>query len=167
MEDLLSVDLADIHGNVQKNWLSLPAFVKKFGKSESYTQEKTNFETKVQLGYGKAVKGIYPYKLEFQEKDKDFYLSAIQGFAPRSSRYKPRKNLKKEDFTHYKTMDGQKEKGSSIEEVCKKAGLPNSFSVMRTKDKQIAAISYQAKDGLVSLTFERDASGQYRLSKKG
>ena len=38
---------------------------------------------------------------------------------------------------------------------------------MRTKDKQIAAISYQAKDGLVSLTFERDASGQYRLSKKG
>lgn len=167
IEDLLSVDLADIHGKVQKNWLSLPAFVKKFGKSESYTQEKTNFETKVQLGYGKAVKGIYPYKLEFQEKDKDFYLSAIQGFAPRSSHYKPRKNLKKEDFTHYKIMDGQKEKGSSIEEVCKKAGLPNSFSLMRTKDKQIAAISYQAMDGLVSLTFERDASGQYRLSKKG
>lgn len=124
MEDLLRVDLADIHGKVQKNWLSLPAFVKKFGKSESYTQEKTNFETKVQLGYGKAVKGIYPYKLEFQEKDKDFYLSAIQGFAPRSSRYKPRKNLKKEDFTHYKTMDVRRKKEAALKKYAKKQVFP-------------------------------------------
>ena len=43
MEDLLRVDLADIHGKVQKNWLSLPAFVKKFGKSESYTQQRCNW----------------------------------------------------------------------------------------------------------------------------
>ncbi|EQC75925.1 hypothetical protein HSISM1_271 [Streptococcus sp. HSISM1] len=35
------------------------------------------------------------------------------------------------------------------------------------KDKQVLALSYQVTDGLVSLTFERDQTGQYRLTKKG
>lgn len=167
LEDLLSLDLAREEGKTQKNWVTLSAFVKKFGKAASFTQEDTSFGAQVQLGYGTPVKGIYPYKIEFHEQDGVFYLSAVQGFVPHSSLYKKKKDLKLADFTGYQTLDGKKEKGTIVEEVLKKSGLPNSLSLTRTQDKHLLALSYQVTDGLVSLTFERDQSGQYRLSKKG
>ena len=167
LEDLLSLDLAREEGKTQKNWVTLSAFVKKFGKAASFTQEDTSFGAQVQLGYGTPVKGIYPYKIEFHEQDGVFYLSAVQGFIPHSSLYKKKKDLKLADFTGYQTLDGKKEKGTIVEEVLKKSGLPNSLSLTRTQDKHLLALSYQVTDGLVSLTFERDQSGQYRLSKKG
>ena len=61
----------------------------------------------------------------------------------------------------------KKEKGTAVEDVLKKSGLPNSLSLTSAKDKQVLALSYQVTDGLVSLTFERDQIGQYRLTKKG
>ena len=167
LEDLLSLDLAREEGKTQKNWATLSAFVKKFGKATSFTQEDTSFGAQVQLGYGTPVKGIYPYKIEFHEQDGVFYLSAVQGFVPHSSLYKKKKDLKLADFTVYQTLDGKKEKGTMVEEVLKKSGLPNSLSLTQTQDKHLLALSYQVTDGLVSLTFERDQSGQYRLSKKG
>ena len=167
LEDLLSLELARGEGKVQKSWVTLSAFVKKFGKAASFTQEDTSFGAQVQLGYGTPVKGIYPYKIEFHEQDGVFYLSAVQGFIPHSSLYKKKKDLKLADFTGYQTLDGKKEKGTIVEEVLKKSGLPNSLSLTRTQDKHLLALSYQVTDGLVSLTFERDQSGQYRLSKKG
>ena len=167
LEDLLSLELARGEGKTQKNWVTLSAFVKKFGKVASFTQEDTSFGAQVQLGYGTPVKGIYPYKIEFHEQDGVFYLSAVQGFVPHSSLYKKKKDLKLADFTGYQTLDGKKEKGTIVEEVLKKSGLPNSLSLTRTQDKHLLALSYQVTDGLVSLTFERDQSGQYRLSKKG
>ena len=167
LEDLLSLNLAREEGKTQKNWVTLSAFVKKFGKAASFTQEDTSFGAQVQLGYGTPVKGIYPYKIEFHEQDGVFYLSAVQGFVPHSSLYKKKKDLKLADFTGYQTLDGKKEKGTMVEEVLKKSGLPNSLSLTQTQDKHLLALSYQVTDGLVSLTFERDQSGQYRLSKKG
>ena len=167
LEDLLSLELVREEGKTQKNWVTLSAFVKKFGKVASFTQEDTSFGAQVQLGYGTPVKGIYPYKIEFHEQDGVFYLSAVQGFVPHSSLYKKKKDLKLADFTGYQTLDGKKEKGTIVEEVLKKSGLPNSLSLTRTQDKHLLALSYQVTDGLVSLTFERDQSGQYRLSKKG
>jgi len=167
LEDLLSLELVREEGKTQKNWVALSAFVKKFGKAASFTQEDTSFGAQVQLGYGTPVKGIYPYKIEFHEQDGVFYLSAVQGFVPHSSLYKKEKDLKLADFTGYQTLDGKKEKGTMVEEVLKKSGLPNSLSLTRTQDKHLLALSYQVTDGLVSLTFERDQSGQYRLSKKG
>ena len=167
LENLLSLELARGEGKTQKNWVTLSAFVKKFGKVASFTQEDTSFGAQVQLGYGTPVKGIYPYKIEFHEQDGVFYLSAVQGFVPHSSLYKKKKDLKLADFTGYQTLDGKKEKGTIVEEVLKKSGLPNSLSLTRTQDKHLLALSYQVTDGLVSLTFERDQSGQYRLSKKG
>ena len=135
--------------------------------SLSRMQEDTSFGAQVQLGYGTPVKGLYPYTIEFQKQDDDFYLSSIQGFAPKSSHYQSKKDLKQADFTGYQTLDGKKEKGTAVEEVLKKSGLPNSLSLTSVKDKQVLALSYQVTDGLVSLTFERDQSGQYRLTKKG
>ena len=167
LEDLLSLELVREEGKTQKNWVTLSAFVKKFGKAASFTQEDTSFGAQVQLGYGTPVKGIYPYKIEFHEQDGVFYLSAVQGFVPHSSLYKKKKDLKLADFTGYQTLDGKKEKGTIVEEVLKKSGLPNSLSLTRTQDKHLLALSYQVTDGLVSLTFERDQSGQYHLSKKG
>ena len=167
LEDLLSLELVREEGKTQKNWVTLSAFVKKIGKAASFTQEDTSFGAQVQLGYGTPVKGIYPYKIEFHEQDGVFYLSAVQGFIPHSSLYKKKKDLKLADFTGYQTLDGKKEKGTIVEEVLKKSGLPNSLSLTRTQDKHLLALSYQVTDGLVSLTFERDQSGQYRLSKKG
>lgn len=166
LEDLLSLELVREEGKTQKNWVTLSAFVKKFGKAASFTQEDTSFGAQVQLGYGASVKGLYPYTIEFQKQD-DFYLSSIQGFAPKSSHYQSKKDLKQADFTGYQTLDGKKEKGTAVEEVLKKSGLPNSLSLTSVKDKQVLALSYQVTDGLVSLTFERDQSGQYRLTKKG
>ena len=61
----------------------------------------------------------------------------------------------------------KKEKGTAVEDVLKKSGLPNSLSLTSEKDKQVLALSYQVTDGLVSLTFEREQTGQYRLTKKG
>lgn len=81
--------------------------------------------------------------------------------------YQSKKNLKLADFTGYQTLDGKKEKGTAVEDVLKKSGLPNSLSLTSEKDKQVLALSYQVTDGLVSLTFERDQTGQYRLTKKG
>lgn len=167
LENLLSLELARGEGKRQKSCLTLSEFVKTFGKAESYTEEETNFGACVQLGYGTPVKGIHPYKIEFQEQDGVFYLSAVQGFVPHSSLYKKKKDLKLADFTGYQTLDGKKEKGTMVEEVLKKSGLPNSLSLTRTQDKHLLSLSYQVTDGLVSLTFERDQSGQYRLSKKG
>ena len=167
LEDLLSLELAKGEGKTQKNWVTLSAFIKKFGKAASFTQEDTSFGAQVQLGYGNPVKGIYPYKIEFHEQAGVFYLSAVQGFVPHSSLYKKKKDLKLADFTGYQTLDGKKEKGTMVEEVLKKSGLPNSLSLTRIQDKHLLALSYQVTDGLVSLTFERDQSGQYRLSKKG
>ena len=167
LEDLLSLELVREEGKTQKNWVTLSAFVKKFGKAASFTQEDTSFGAQVQLGYGTPVKGIYPYKIEFHEQDGVFYLSAVQGFVPHSSLYKKKKDLKLADFTGYQTLDGKKEKGTMVEEVLKKSGLPNSLSLTSAKDKQVLALSYQVTDGLVSLTFERDQTGQYRLTKKG
>ena len=167
LEDLLSLELARGEGKVQKSWVTLSSFVKKFGKAASFTQEDTSFGAQVQLGYGTAVQGINPYTIEFQKQDGAFYLSAIQSFAPQSTRYQSKKNLKLADFTSYQTLDGKKEKGTAVEDVLKTSGLPNSLSLTTIKDKQVLALSYQVTDGLVSLTFERDQSGQYRLSKKG
>lgn len=167
LEDLLLLELARGEGKTQKNWVTLSAFVKRFGKAASFTQEDTNFGAQVQLGYGSPVKGIYPYTIEFQKQGDAFYVSSIQGFAPKSAHYQSKKNLKLADFADYKPLDGKKEKGTSVEEVLNKSGLPNSLSLTSTKDKQVLALSYQATDGLVSLTFERDQSGQYRLTKKG
>ena len=167
LEDLLSLELAREEGKAQKNWVTLSAFVKKIGKAASFTQEDTSFGAQVQLGYGTPVQGIHPYTIEFQRQDDTFYLSSIQGFAPKSSHYQSKKNLKLADFTGYKPLDGKKEKGTSVEEVLKKSGLPNSLSLTSVKDKQVLALSYQVTDGLVSLTFERDQSDQYRLTKKG
>ena len=167
IEDLLSLELTKEDRRTQKNWVTLAAFVKKFGKAESFTQEETSFGAQVQLGYGTAVQGINPFTIEFQKQEGAFYLSAIQGFAPQSSRYQSKKNLKRTDFTSYQPLDGKKEKGTAVEEVLKKSGFPNSLSLTTIKDKQVLALSYQVTDGLVSLTFERDQSGQYRLSKKG
>ena len=167
LEDLLSLELAREEGKAQKNWVTLSAFVKKIGKAASFTQEDTSFGAQVQLGYGTPVQGIHPYTIEFQRQDDTFYLSSIQGFAPKSSHYQSKKNLKLADFTGYKPLDGKKEKGTSVEEVLKTSGLPNSLSLTSVKDKQVLALSYQVTDGLVSLTFERDQSGQYRLTKKG
>ena len=163
----LLLELARGEGKTQKNWVTLSAFVKKFGKAASFTQEDTSFGAQVKLGYGASVKGLYPYTIEFQKQDNDFYLSSIQGFAPKSSHYHSKKDLKQADFTGYQTLDGKKEKGTAVEEVLKKSGLPNSLSLTSVKDKQVLALSYQVTDGLVSLTFERDQSGQYRLTKKG
>lgn len=167
LEDLLSLDLAREEGKTQKNWVTLSAFVKKFGKAASFTQEDTSFGAQVQLGYGIPVQGLYPYTIEFQKQGDAFYVSSIQGFAPKSAHYQSKKNLKLADFTGYKPLDGKKEKGTAVEEVLKKSGLPNSLSLTSAKDKQVLALSYQVTDGLVSLTFERDQSGQYRLTKKG
>jgi len=164
LEDLLSLELVREEGKTQKN---LSAFVKKIGKAASFTQEDTTFGTQVQLGYGTPVQGIHPYTIEFQKQDDTFYLSSIQGFAPKSAHYQSKKNLKLADFTGYQTLDGKKEKGTAVEDVLKKSGLPNSLSLTSEKDKQVLALSYQVTDGLVSLTFERDHSGQYRLTKKG
>ena len=167
LEDLLLLELARGEGKTQKNWVTLSAFVKKFGKAASFTQEDTSFGAQVQLGYGTPVQGIYPYTIEFQRRDDTFYLNSIQGFAPKSSHYQSKKNLKLADFTSYQTLDGKKEKGTAVEDVLKKSGLPNSLSLTSAKDKQVLALSYQVTDGLVSLTFERDQTGQYRLTKKG
>ena len=167
LEDLLLLELARGEGKTQKNWVTLSAFVKKIGKAASFTQEDTTFGTQVQLGYGTPVQGIHPYTIEFQKLDDTFYLSSIQGFAPKSAHYQSKKNLKLADFTGYQTLDGKKEKGTAVEDVLKKSGLPNSLSLTSEKDKQVLALSYQVTDGLVSLTFERDHSGQYRLTKKG
>lgn len=167
LEDLLSLELARGEGKVQKSWVTLSAFVKKFGKAASFTQEDTSFGAQVQLGYGTPVQGIYPYTIEFQKQDDTFYLSSIQGFAPKSVHYQSKQNLKLADFTGYQTLDGKKEKGTAVEDVLKKSGLPNSLSLTSEKDKQVLALSYQVTDGLVSLSFERDQSGQYRLTKKG
>ena len=167
LENLLSLELVRGEGKTQKNWVTLSAFVKKFGKAASFTQEDTSFGAQVQLGYGSPVKGLYPYTIEFQKQGDAFYVSSIQGFAPKSAHYQSKKNLKLADFADYKPLDGKKEKGTSVEEVLNKSGLPNSLSLTSTKDKQVLALSYQATDGLVSLTFERDQSGQYRLTKKG
>ena len=167
LENLLSLELARGEGKRQKNWVTLSAFVKKFGKAASFTQEDTSFGAQVQLGYGSPVKGLYPYTIEFQKQGDAFYVSSIQGFAPKSSHYQSKKNLKLADFAGYKPLDGKKEKGTSLEEVLNKSGLPNSLSLTSTKDEQVLALSYQVTDGLVSLTFERDQSGQYRLTKKG
>ena len=92
LENLLSLELARGEGKTQKNWVTLSAFVKKFGKAASFTQEDTSFGAQVQLGYGTPVKGIYPYKIEFHEQDGVFYLSAVQGFVPHSSPCVPRRN---------------------------------------------------------------------------
>ena len=167
LEDLLLLELARGEGKTQKNWVTLSAFVKKFGKAASFTQEDTTFGAQVQLGYGIPVQGIHPYTIEFQRQDDTFYLSSIQGFAPKSAHYQSKKNLKLADFTGYQTLDGKKEKGTAVEDVLKKSGLPNSLSLTSAKDKQVLALSYQVTDGLVSLTFERDQSGQYHLTKKG
>ena len=167
LEDLLLLELARGEGKAQKNWVTLSAFVKKFGKAASFTQEDTSFGAQVQLGYGTPVQGIHPYTIGFQKQDDTFYLSSIQGFAPQSAHYQSKKNLKLADFTGYQTLDGKKEKGTAVEDVLKKSGLPNSLSLTSAKDKQVLALSYQVTDGLVSLTFERDQSGQYRLTKKG
>lgn len=167
LEDLLLLELARGEGKTQKNWVTLSAFVKKIGKAASFTQEDTTFGTQVQLGYGTPVQGIHPYTIEFQKQDDTFYLSSIQGFAPKSAHYQSKKNLKLADFTGYQTLDGKKEKGIAVEDVLKKSGLPNSLSLTSEKDKQVLALSYQVTDGLVSLTFERDQTGQYRLTKKG
>lgn len=167
LEDLLSLELVREEGKTQKNWVTLSAFVKKFGKAASFTQEDTSFGAQVQLGYGTPVQGMHPYTIEFQRQDDTFYLSSIQGFAPKSAHYQSKKNLKLADFTGYKPLDGKKEKGTSVEEVLDKSGLPNSLSLTSAKDKQVLAMSYQVTDGLVSLTFERDQTGQYRLTKKG
>ena len=167
LEDLLLLELARGEGKTQKNWVTLSAFVKKFGKAASFTQEDTSFGAQVQLGYGSPVKGLYPYTIEFQKQGDAFYVSSIQGFAPKSAHYQSKKNLKLADFADYKPLDGKKEKGTAVEEVLKKSGLPNSLSLTSAKDKQVLALSYQVTDGLVSLTFERDQSGQYRLTKKG
>lgn len=167
LEDLLSLELARGEGKVQKSWVTLSAFVKKFGKAASFTQEDTSFGAQVKLGYGASVKGLYPYTIEFQKQDDTFYLNSIQSFSPKSAHYQSKKNLKLVDFTGYQTLDGKKEKGTSVEDVLKKSGLPNSLSLTSAKDKQVLALSYQVTDGLVSLTFERDQTGQYRLTKKG
>ena len=167
LEDLLSLELVREEGKTQKNWVTLSAFVKKFGKAASFTQEDTSFGAQVQLGYGTPVQEIHPYTIGFQKQDNTFYLSSIQGFAPKSVHYQSRKNLKLADFTGYQTLDGKKEKGTAVEDVLKKSGLPNSLSLTSAKDKQVLALSYQVTDGLVSLTFERDQTGQYRLTKKG
>ena len=167
LENLLSLELARGEGKTQKNCVTLSAFVKKFGKVASFTQEDTSFGAQVQLGYGSPVKGLYPYTIEFQKQGDAFYVSSIQGFAPKSAHYQSKKNLKLADFAGYKPLDGKKEKGTSVEEVLNKSGLPNSLSLTSTKDEQVLALSYQVTDGLVSLTFERDQSGQYRLTKKG
>lgn len=167
LEDLLSLNFARGEGKTQKNWVTLSAFVKKFGKAASFTQEDTSFGAQVQLGYGTPMQGIHPYTIEFQRQDDTFYLSSIQGFAPKSTHYQSKKNLKLADFTGYQTLDGKKEKGTAVEDVLKKSGLPNSLSLTSAKDKQVLALSYQVTDGLVSLTFERDQTGQYRLTKKG
>ena len=167
LEDLLLLELARGEGKTQKNWVTLSAFVKKFGKAASFTQEDTTFGAQVQLGYGTPVQGIHPYTIGFQKQDDTFYLSSIQGFAPKSAHYQSKKNLKLADFTFYQTLDGKKEKGTTVEDVLKKSGLPNSLSLTYAKDKQVLALSYQVTDGLVSLTFERDQTGQYRLTKKG
>ena len=167
LENLLSLELARGEGKRQKNWVTLSTFVKNFGKAASFTQEDTSFGAQVQLGYGSPVKGLYPYTIEFQKQGDAFYVSSIQGFAPKSAHYQSKKNLKLADFAGYKPLDGKKEKGTSVEEVLNKSGLPNSLSLTSTKDEQVLALSYQVTDGLVSLTFERDQSGQYRLTKKG
>ena len=167
LEDLLLLELARGEGKTQKNWVTLSAFVKKFGKAASFTQEDTSFGAQVQLGYGSPVKGLYPYTIEFQKQGDAFYVSSIQGFAPKSSHYQSKKNLKLADFAGYKPLDGKKEKGTAVEDVLKTSGLPNSLSLTTIKDKQVLALSYQVTDGLVSLTFERDQNGQYRLTKKG
>ena len=58
LENLLSLELARGEGKTQKNWVTLSAFVKKFGKVASFTQEDTSFGAQVQLGYGTSVQGI-------------------------------------------------------------------------------------------------------------
>ena len=113
LEDLLSLELARGEGKTQKNWVTLSAFVKKIGKAASFTQEDTSFGAQVQLGYGTPVQGIHPYTIEFQKQDDTFYLSSIQGFAPKSSHYQSKKNLKLADFTGYKPLDGKNGKGNS------------------------------------------------------
>ena len=62
------------------------------------------------------------------------------------------KDLKLADFTGYQDTRWEKEKGTMVEEVLKKSGLPNSLSLTRTQDKHLLALSYQVTDGLVSLT---------------
>ena len=167
LEDLLSLELGREEGKTQNSWVTLSAFVKKFGKAASFTQEDTSFGAQVQLGYGTPVKGLYPYTIEFQKQGDAFYVSSIQGFAPKSAHYQSKKNLKLADFTDYKPLDEKKEKGTSVEEVLNKSGLPDSLSLTSTKDKEVLAFSYQVTDGLVSLIFERNQSGLYRLTKKG
>ena len=56
LEDLLSLELAR-EKERHKNWVTLSAFIKKFGKAASFTQEDTSFGAQVQLGYGIPVQG--------------------------------------------------------------------------------------------------------------
>ena len=91
LEDLLSLELAKGEGRDTKNWVTLSAFIKNLEKQQSFTQEDTSFGAQVQLGYGIPVQGIHPYTIEFQRQDDTFYLSSIQGFAPKSAHYQSKR----------------------------------------------------------------------------
>ena len=45
--------------------------------------------------YKRQVQGIHPYTIEFQKQDDTFYLSSIQGFAPKSAHYQSKKDVYK------------------------------------------------------------------------
>ena len=89
--------------------MTLSAFVKKFGKAASFTQEDTSFGAQVQLGYGTPVKGIYPYKIEFHEQDGVFYLSCSSRICPSFVSLQEEKGLEVGRF--YGLSDTRWEKG--------------------------------------------------------
>ncbi len=104
-------DLSHSSKNLEKKWRVLHKKIRVLG-------------LQVQLGHGTPVKGIYPYKIEFHRAGWCLYLSAVQGFVPRSS-------LQEEKFEvgrFYGLSDTRWEKGkrNNSKEVLK-SGLPNSL----------------------------------------
>ncbi len=94
-------------------------------------------------------------------------MNSIQSFSTQVGSLSEQKGLKTGRFYRLSDSRWEKGKGNGSRRSLEKSGLPNSLSLTSAKDKQVLALSYQVTDGLVSLTFEREQTGQYRLTKKG
>ncbi len=78
----------------------------KFAKV-SLMGRRLSFERKSSQAMGTLCSGTHPYTIGFQKQD-DFYLSSIQGFAPQSAHHQSKKNVKLADFTGYQTLRKRK-----------------------------------------------------------
>ena len=168
LEDLLSLDLARGEGKTQKNWVTLSAFVKKIWKSsEFYTRRYEFWSASPARLWDSCERNLSLYHKNFKSRYDTFYFELDSRICAQVGTLSEQKELKTGRFYSLSDARWKKGKGTAVEDVLKKSGLPNSLSLTSAKDKQVLALSYQVTDGLVSLTFERDQTGQYRLTKKG